>query len=583
MNGSSSLQKQQVQEESDEEDDFSPLDLHGDLSGMDEAMRNCLKNSEITDSSDDSSLSSSTSSLTTLKRSPVLNPDNPLLDEFVLNALLAIRTSALATVNENKKGFVSDEDFTISRKYKISMAGDKKTEVKDFAPIVFQGIRKMFGINTKSYLMSWSDSNIEKSKSAGKSASSFVFSPDRKFILKTLSKEECLRMRKLLIPYFMHLESCPETLLSRIFGLHRMCKWRGQGKIYFAVFNNVFDAPSPVKTIYDLKGSSVGRRAGPDSSVLKDLDLQDRKLYVTKDMGQKLKHQIEKDCQFLRDNDLMDYSLLVGIRKTEHQVVSLQKKTQSTSTEKVPRLLYFIESAKAMRDPEQKGLKVSRRKSLLVLPPNFFSPMEQRKFEEEEEEEDTKGDTNSDSQNGTETTDAISASEDNNDDNYEEESPQQANAESPPALPVSEAPNNNPSVTTATAITTETPHVTLAKSNTVRSIKLKSNSVLDEGKSIGKSLNIPVDLGEDQVGMVPLFQQDEGGIQSVRLEDKEDKSKYYEIYYIGIIDFLQKYNKKKKLANFAKSFKYDKEGLSTVDPTYYMNRFLKMVHKVVGD
>jgi hypothetical protein len=32
-----------------------------------------------------------------------------------------------------------------------------------------------------------------------------------------------------------------------------MCKWRGQGKIYFAVFNNVFDTLDPVKTIYDLK------------------------------------------------------------------------------------------------------------------------------------------------------------------------------------------------------------------------------------------------------------------------------------------------------------------------------------------
>jgi len=69
--------------------------------------------------------------------------------------------------------------------------------------------------------------------------------------------------------------------------------------------------------------------------------------------------------------------------------------------------------------------------------------------------------------------------------------------------------------------------------------------------------------------------------KSSRLLD-DSTNKYYEIYHFGIIDFLQKYNKKKKIANFAKSLKYEKEAISTVDPTFYMSRFLKMAEKVIG-
>jgi len=368
-----------------------------------------------------------------------------------------------------------------------------------------------------------------------------------------------------------------------------MCKWRGQGKIYFAVFNNVFESPSPVKTVYDLKGSTVGRRAGPESSVLKDLDLQDRKLFITKDISQRLKLQIEKDCQFLKNNDLMDYSLLVGIRRTENPVISSQKKTQPATTDRVPRLVFFIESAKAMQEPkdQKKGLKISRRKSMLELPPNFLTPMEQRKQYAEGEgagegEEDANGPTNSETQNGNDINEPIPEDNTNTDDISE-------GGESPETPEVfSEITNIEPSTATPPTVTSVISSPVTTKSTTTKSTTTKSTTTRRPTKSTTKleratmsSTNIPNDLGDDGSNFVPMFQQHEGGIQSIKLEEKDDK--YYEIYYIGIIDFLQKYNKRKKLANFAKSFKYDKEGLSTVDPTFYMVRFLKMVQKVVED
>jgi len=56
-----------------------------------------------------------------------------------------------------------------------------------------------------------------------------------------------------------------------------------------------------------------------------------------------------------------------------------------------------------------------------------------------------------------------------------------------------------------------------------------------------------------------------------------------EIYYVGIIDILQKYNSKKKIAHIAKSLRYSKDALSTVGPTHYATRFKDFITKVFSN
>jgi len=48
-----------------------------------------------------------------------------------------------------------------------------------------------------------------------------------------------------------------------------------------------------------------------------------------------------------------------------------------------------------------------------------------------------------------------------------------------------------------------------------------------------------------------------------------------EIFYIGIIDTLQQFNRKKKLEATLKRFKYDKTKISAVPPLEYKTRFLE--------
>lgn len=55
------------------------------------------------------------------------------------------------------------------------------------------------------------------------------------------------------LPHTQHLETHPDSLLSKIFGLHRVTRRRGLPKVYFAIFNNVFDSPDSLNEIFDLK------------------------------------------------------------------------------------------------------------------------------------------------------------------------------------------------------------------------------------------------------------------------------------------------------------------------------------------
>jgi hypothetical protein len=73
---------------------------------------------------------------------------------------------------------------------------------------------------------------------------------------------------------------------------------------------------------YDLKGSWVGRstdQANIEQAVLKDVDFQtsQEQLRVGADVAERLIAQLEADTRFLCDNQVIDYSLLVGIHDVD--------------------------------------------------------------------------------------------------------------------------------------------------------------------------------------------------------------------------------------------------------------------------
>lgn len=97
--------------------------------------------------------------------------------------------------------------------------------------------------------------------SSGKSGSFFYYTSDAKFVLKTVPRHEFKFLKSILQKYHLYLTTeNPDSLISKVFGLHKVIFYRKKGKmskkIYFVIMNNVFYTNKKIDYRYDLKGST---------------------------------------------------------------------------------------------------------------------------------------------------------------------------------------------------------------------------------------------------------------------------------------------------------------------------------------
>lgn len=82
--------------------------------------------------------------------------------------------------------------------------------------------------------------------------------------------------------------------------------------------NSVFDTDKVLSSFFDLKGSVIGRNAKPNESVQKDNDLrkniESSGIRLPDQVRKRLRDQVKRDCEFLKNMKIMDYSMLVGIQ-----------------------------------------------------------------------------------------------------------------------------------------------------------------------------------------------------------------------------------------------------------------------------
>lgn len=105
---------------------------------------------------------------------------------------------------------------------------------------MFRLIRNLFHVDPADYLLSLTGKYVlSEIVSSGKSGSFFYYSQDYRFIIKTIHHSEHYFILRVLRDYYEHVKSNPHTLLSRIFGVHRV-KLPGNKKIHFVVMGNVF-------------------------------------------------------------------------------------------------------------------------------------------------------------------------------------------------------------------------------------------------------------------------------------------------------------------------------------------------------
>lgn len=217
-------------------------------------------------------------------------------------------------------------EFSLKRTFSLVDGERDGWTFIDYAPYVFQQLRRVFGVNEKEYLFSLGPGKIfgnlllgnmaglEEVMNSGRSGSFLYRSLDGKYLIKTLPTEEKKFFRQKLPDYFSYVLHHRGTLLTRFLGLHQMVKQGTRRTYSFVVMANVLDTPLKIHQLYDLKGSTVNRSVKEDEDVSvarKDNDFQ-RKLFLGP-RREAFVSQIESDCLWMESHGICDYSLLVGI------------------------------------------------------------------------------------------------------------------------------------------------------------------------------------------------------------------------------------------------------------------------------
>ncbi|EYU42931.1 hypothetical protein MIMGU_mgv1a024840mg [Erythranthe guttata] len=246
--------------------------------------------------------------------------------ELMLNLQLGIRHSvgrpAPATSLDFKAAAFDPRDKVWT---KFPPLGSKHTpphqscefKWKDYCPLVFRTLRKLFKVDPGDYMMSICGNDaLRELSSPGKSGSFFYLTNDDKYMIKTMKKSEVKVLKRMLPAYYNHVQAFENTLVTKFFGLHCV-KMTGtaQKKVRFVIMGNLFCTEYAIHRRFDLKGSSHGRlTVRPESEIdsattLKDLDLN----FIFrshKSWFQEFCRQVDRDCEFLEQERIMDYSLL---------------------------------------------------------------------------------------------------------------------------------------------------------------------------------------------------------------------------------------------------------------------------------
>lgn len=126
-------------------------------------------------------------------------------------------------------------------------------------------------------------------------------------------------MLSFLPEYYMYLCENPHTLLSKIYGIYNV-EIGKSSKITFLLMENSFrsfDGKKLIYQIYDMKGSMVNREVkNPNAAVLKDVNFLKSSqpfIYMTGEEKEQFLTQVTKDITMLAEQNIMDYSLLLGV------------------------------------------------------------------------------------------------------------------------------------------------------------------------------------------------------------------------------------------------------------------------------
>lgn len=214
-------------------------------------------------------------------------------------------------------------------------------KVKEYCPLVFRNLRERFSIYENDYLRSLTKLQPVAVDILPGRSTKFYSTYDKQLILKTLSSDEVENMHHLLKEYHPYIvERFGKTLLPQYLGMYRLTV---EGQVtYIVVMRNIFSSRLPIHKKYDLKGSNPDREASEKERVkdlpcFKDNDFikDGAKLFLDSNNKDKLIRTLEADTAFLAKENLIDYSLCLGIHdcnKYQQDVADVNSPKSTTSS-----------------------------------------------------------------------------------------------------------------------------------------------------------------------------------------------------------------------------------------------------------
>ncbi|KYR01394.1 phosphatidylinositol-4-phosphate 5-kinase (PIP5K) family protein [Tieghemostelium lacteum] len=237
--------------------------------------------------------------------------------EIINLSLIALRTTI--RIGFDKIDTLTQNDFIHFKKYRVAIS-EKRTIIKDFSPNVFHILRNRLNIDQTEFLKSWSSfinlNEDKKLKGSSGSSDFLVYSSDKRYIMKIINKSDSVKLRTLLPHYYNYLIYNPNSLLEKYLGLFRIGNKSNHS--YVVILSNLYETNITTNQQFSQTGQNISSTSIKKGNFKKFLNLD-------KFTKQTLYQQIEKDVTFLSSQDLIDYSLVVGVVNNKSQINEIEK------------------------------------------------------------------------------------------------------------------------------------------------------------------------------------------------------------------------------------------------------------------
>lgn len=284
--------------------------------------------------------------------------------EIVLSIQFGLRhTSELLQTTKSQEP--DEADFRESLVFDFNPVEEHRSAVNAFAkwehpaPFIYRLIREKFNVNEEGFLAATcSESRVRELPTPGKSGALFYITDDESYFMKTVTSHEEKRLSSILPDYYRYIRDNPHTMLTRFLAHFSVRTTKGR-HIRMVVMASIFNDSLFIDRKYDLKGSTKNRIATTkeltcDNVTLKDLDLE-YPIFFTPQAVEKIINQLDNDAAFLERNNVMDYSLLLGMSEMIAEEAEIYQEYDQMNDVERP---YFIGHQLDVTDGKKKGYRI---------------------------------------------------------------------------------------------------------------------------------------------------------------------------------------------------------------------------------